>query len=413
MPRSRRATIAGLALVIALSSSASEGAPPDLHTRLDAKRRALGRVGDQAKVLTLRISRDGRRIDQLQAELVDARRRLVGVDAQLARRRVELDRVQQARRRETVRRFWLVRRLAEARRVLADRLVAVCKADDADVINVVFRAESLADVSRVPTSSCASAHKTGGSSSGCGSRAPTRFGRSCSCARCRSGRRQHGTQRVTGRRADARAAPVADRRDDHVAVRATLGEAPRRPRHRCAGGDADQGRGCRTRRPGRSPGRVRPLYLHPAFEHAQQLLRAPGRGSTPRSAPRCRRDRSSERWATPAARLARTCTSRPGSRARRWTRCGSCEWWRDNAESLVSGRRPTRCRKGESRSRVRLPPCHRARRAGTPGRHGAWHGKRAARRGPGGGHGGHGRLRAGLRTAAARRRSGDDARRRL
>lgn len=148
-PARSRAALPLITALLALAAGllASERAPAeDLQSQLDSKQAQLADVQDKKGVLTTTISTYGERIDSLEGEVADLRRREAEVQARLAAKQAELDRAQaelgQAKRRLEVLRGRLKRSLI----VLRDRLVAIYESGTPDALTVILSANGFDDL---------------------------------------------------------------------------------------------------------------------------------------------------------------------------------------------------------------------------------------------------------------------------
>jgi peptidoglycan DL-endopeptidase CwlO len=122
----------------------SDGAP--ISSRIDEKRRAIERKKGRERVLTTTISGWTQRINSLQDDITALQTRQVRIEADLTRKRAELDRLQDLLREERIRLVRLRARLAESRAALSERLVELYKADEPDVVTVILEADGFADL---------------------------------------------------------------------------------------------------------------------------------------------------------------------------------------------------------------------------------------------------------------------------
>jgi murein DD-endopeptidase MepM/ murein hydrolase activator NlpD len=121
------------------------GAKP-LSKRIGEKRAQVEKATRREGVLTTTVSSYNSRIEGLQGQIRQTRRRLGAVQSDLDARRAELlrvrDRLEVARDRlERIR-----RELGTARRVLAARLVEIYKSDTPDAVTVVLESDGFADL---------------------------------------------------------------------------------------------------------------------------------------------------------------------------------------------------------------------------------------------------------------------------
>lgn len=121
------------------------GAKP-LSKRIGEKRAQVEKATRREGVLTTTVSSYNSRIEGLQGQIRQTRRRLGAVQSDLDTRRAELlrvrDRLEVARDRlERIR-----RELGTARRVLAARLVEIYKSDTPDALTVVLESDGFADL---------------------------------------------------------------------------------------------------------------------------------------------------------------------------------------------------------------------------------------------------------------------------
>jgi murein DD-endopeptidase MepM/ murein hydrolase activator NlpD len=127
---------AAAALVVLLT--AGPAAAEDLQSKLEDKEAKLSDVRERKGVLTTTISRYGRRIDRLTAEVAALRTEEAAVRARLAAKQRELDRavadLDVARKHLAVVRARLHRALV----ALRERLVAMYEAGTPDVLNVIL-----------------------------------------------------------------------------------------------------------------------------------------------------------------------------------------------------------------------------------------------------------------------------------
>jgi murein DD-endopeptidase MepM/ murein hydrolase activator NlpD len=131
--------LAPLALWAGLPLVAGAGKAERLQRQIERKRGQINRLESRAGVLTTTISRQSARIRNLQ-------RRQNVLEADLARKRAELERIREDLRRQRARLARLRARLAQSRVVLGRRLVEIYQADRPDIITVVLNSRGFADL---------------------------------------------------------------------------------------------------------------------------------------------------------------------------------------------------------------------------------------------------------------------------
>jgi murein DD-endopeptidase MepM/ murein hydrolase activator NlpD len=128
------AAVAALVVLLGTGSAAAE----DLQSKLEDKEAKLSEVRDRKGVLTTTISRYGKRIDRLTAEVAALRAEEAAVRARLARKQAELDsavaELDVAKKHLAVVRARLHRALV----ALRERLVAMYETGTPDVISVIL-----------------------------------------------------------------------------------------------------------------------------------------------------------------------------------------------------------------------------------------------------------------------------------
>jgi murein DD-endopeptidase MepM/ murein hydrolase activator NlpD len=148
MPRLRLLLLAAalpLALWLALPVL-SDGAPPSISGRIDAKKRQIAAKRGRERVLTTTISGYTRRIGALQSDIDVLEVRQVKLQTDLDNKRAELARIQERLRQERIRLARLRARLAEARVALSKRLVEIYKADKPDFVTVILESDGFAEL---------------------------------------------------------------------------------------------------------------------------------------------------------------------------------------------------------------------------------------------------------------------------
>jgi len=149
-----RLLIAGAALPLALWAVlplASDGASPttrlnDIQKKIQATQGRIGKRKGTERVLTTQISSYSQRIGALQGRIGRLEHRQASVQADLDRKRAELDRLQDDLRAERRRLVRLRKRLGEARAALAQRLVELYQADAPDIVTVILNAHGFAEL---------------------------------------------------------------------------------------------------------------------------------------------------------------------------------------------------------------------------------------------------------------------------
>ena len=143
---------AALALALwALEPLSSLGASPGgrlghIQHRIQQTQGQIERRRGTERVLTTQISAYAQRIRVLQGRIDGLQRRQTSVEADLARKRAELDRIQGRLRAERALLLRLRARLVEARAALAQRLRELYEADKPDIVTVILSANGFADL---------------------------------------------------------------------------------------------------------------------------------------------------------------------------------------------------------------------------------------------------------------------------
>jgi murein DD-endopeptidase MepM/ murein hydrolase activator NlpD len=141
------APIGAVALVLlALVGSSAGQSSAQLQKKIDRKQSLAGGHRARERVLTSDISRQTRRIDDLQADISRLSARRQKLQRSLDAQRRELAAVQRRLREERARLTRLKARLTVVRRALADRLVTLYKAGDPDLVSVVLNADGFEEL---------------------------------------------------------------------------------------------------------------------------------------------------------------------------------------------------------------------------------------------------------------------------
>ena len=146
-PRLVMAALLAAATVLGVLLVGSGPAPAqDLESKLDAKEAQLSKVRQRSGVLTTTISRQGKRIERLTAEVAALRGQEAAVQARLDVKQAELDRamaqLDTAKRRLAVMRAHLKRALLSLR----ERLVAIYETGTPDLLSVIVGANGYDDL---------------------------------------------------------------------------------------------------------------------------------------------------------------------------------------------------------------------------------------------------------------------------
>jgi peptidoglycan DL-endopeptidase CwlO len=133
-------------LCIGLLAGPAAAPAEDLHSELEAKESKLEDVRERKGVLTTTVSRYGKEIDRLTAEVADVRTREAAVRDRLAAKQAELDRAAAELDGAQERLRKVRERLKRALTVLRERLVAIYQAGDPDLISVIVESDSVTDL---------------------------------------------------------------------------------------------------------------------------------------------------------------------------------------------------------------------------------------------------------------------------
>src|SRR3954464_7721679 len=117
-----------------------------IQGKIEATRGKIGRKKGTEHVLASDIASYTRRINHLQVRISTLGRRETILEADLARKRAELEQIQKQLRSERARLIRLRARLVVARRALAQRLVELYRSDQPDLITVVLQSDGFAEL---------------------------------------------------------------------------------------------------------------------------------------------------------------------------------------------------------------------------------------------------------------------------
>src|SRR4051794_34518891 len=126
--------------------SAGQSSLPKLNKKIGATRSKIGRKKGTEHVLASDIASYTRRINHLQVRISTLGRREAILEADLARKRAELEEIQKQLRAERARLLRLRNRLGVARRALAERLVELYRSDQPDLVTVILQSDGFAEL---------------------------------------------------------------------------------------------------------------------------------------------------------------------------------------------------------------------------------------------------------------------------
>src|SRR4051812_2372799 len=126
--------------------SAGQSSLPKLNDKIGATRAKIGRKKGTEHVLASDIASYTRRINHLQVRISTLGRRETILEADLARKRAELEQIQKQLRAERARLLRLRARLVVSRRALAQRLVELSRSDQRDLVTVVLKSDGFAEL---------------------------------------------------------------------------------------------------------------------------------------------------------------------------------------------------------------------------------------------------------------------------
>jgi peptidoglycan DL-endopeptidase CwlO len=119
---------------------------PQINSRISSTRAKIGRKKGTERVLTSDIAAYSRHIEHLQVRISGLQRRETVLQADLDRKRAELEVVQRRLRAERARLVRLRARLVVARKALAQRLVELYRSDPPDLVTVVLDSNGFAEL---------------------------------------------------------------------------------------------------------------------------------------------------------------------------------------------------------------------------------------------------------------------------
>src|SRR3954447_13219060 len=117
-----------------------------IQGKIEATRGKIGRKKGTEHVLASDIASYTRRIDHLQVRISTLGRRQTILEADLSRKRAELEQIQAQLRAERARLLRLRTRLVVSRRALAQRLVELYRSDQPDLVTVVMKSDGFAEL---------------------------------------------------------------------------------------------------------------------------------------------------------------------------------------------------------------------------------------------------------------------------
>ena len=126
--------------------SAGQSSLPKINSKIGTLRGKIGRKKGTEHVLASDIASYTRRINHLQVRISSLGRRETIIEADLARKRAELEEIQKQLRAERARLLRLRTRLVVARKALAQRLVELYRSDQPDLVTVVLQSDGFAEL---------------------------------------------------------------------------------------------------------------------------------------------------------------------------------------------------------------------------------------------------------------------------